>query len=524
MESQLPCAPGLCSLAALNLNPPLIQLENVDVALGGTTVLHDLTWRLQPGEHWAILGGNGSGKSTLLKLLRGELAPAPGCRGRRVYAFEGDVQITAVGIKEKIALVSPELQGRYLQQEWLLTGLQVIHSGFLGGDYIYQRPTPAQRERATEIVGRLGVEALLHRNVQQLSTGELRKILIARALAGSPRVLVCDEVCDGLDATARADLLRTLDRVAGRGTQLLYTTHRAEELIPAITHRLVLERGRILEAGPFSRQVDSLNGVARRAPAVNIPGAGRSRRLPRGTQRDTLIRVQGASVYLGDKPVLRDIDLEIRRGEHWAVVGGNGSGKTTLLKLIVGDLHPAWGGRVQRFAFTPKNTLWEVKKKIGYLSPELQANYRESITGADVIASGFFSSIGLMQTVSRAQRRRVTELVELLQLGELAARNALQMSYGEVRRLLLARALVHEPELLVCDEPFDGLDAGARSRMAATLEQVARGGTNLLMVTHHAADLPACTTHVAELRTGAMTFRGCATDYFRTTKSAHKPA
>src|SRR6185295_15515082 len=138
---------------------------------------------------------------------------------------------------------------RYLQQEWRLTGRQVIESGVGGGDYVYQRLTGLQAKAVERVAKLMGAEHLLGRNVQELSTGELRRVLIARALAGGPRVLVCDEVCDGLDAAARTHLLRTLDRIARRGTQLLYTTHRAEEFIPAITHLLRLENGRIAEQG-----------------------------------------------------------------------------------------------------------------------------------------------------------------------------------------------------------------------------------------------------------------------------------
>jgi molybdate transport system ATP-binding protein len=485
---------------------PLIQLESVDVALAGTTVLHGITWRLRRGEHWAILGGNGSGKSTLLKLLRGELAPAPGGIGRRIYAFDGDVQTTAVGIREKIALVSPELQGRYLQQEWRLTGMQVIHSGFLGGDYVYERPTPVQLELARSVIQTMGIEPFLKRNVQELSTGELRKILIARALAGSPRVLVCDEICDGLDAASRAGLLHALNRVAREGTQLLYTTHRAEELIPAITHRLMLREGRIVESGELKQPSVPPNDAPRPRPRTTPPIS--SAQSSSANAAEPLIRIERADVFLNEKHVLHDIHLEIRRGEHWAILGPNGSGKSTLLKLILGDVHPALGGRVQRFAFSPRNTLWQVKRKIGYVSPELQANYREPITGAEAIASGFFASIGLVQAITPRQRRRIARLIHTLRLRDLAAKNVLQMSYGEVRRILLARALVHEPELLICDEPFDGLDASARLEISKTLEQAARDGTTLLVVTHHAADLPTCTTHVAELRSGVVARQG----------------
>ena len=216
--------------------------------------------------------------------------------------------------------------------------------------------------------------------------------------------------------------------------------------------------------------------------------------------------------------MLRDINLETRAGQHWAIVGPNGAGKSTLLKLMAGDLHPALGGRVRRFAFTPRNTVWEWKRRMGFVSPELQSNYRESLTGAEVIASGFFSSIGLLQPASRQQRQKVAAMVDALRLRALAPKNILQMSYGEFRRILLARALVHEPEILICDEPFDGLDAASRTDFVRTLEQVARRGASLVVVTHHQADLPACITHVAELNAGRLAFQGTLNDFWLTNR------
>ena len=507
------------------MTPPLIQLEKVDVALEGRLILRNINWCLRPGEHWVILGGNGSGKSTLLKLIRGELWPVPG-RGRRVYAFDGDEQVTAVGIKEKIALVSPELQSRYLQQEWTLNGLQVVHSGFGGGDYVYQRLTTAQRRRAESIIRLLGVERFVARHVQELSTGELRKVLIARALAAAPRVLACDEICDGLDAASRDGLLQTLDHVARHGTQLLYVTHRTEEVIPSITHWLALKAGCIERTNRAATGVRPSRGAGRSARELT-PSLRRirdSRKVLRLGQPHsggkTLIHIAGVNVFLGPKPALRNIHLQIRAGEHWAILGPNGAGKSTLLKLMLGDLHPAWGGVLRRFGFTAKNTLWEVKRKIGFISPELQSNYLAPLTGTQVIASGFFSSVGLAQRVSRGQSQRVAALIDQLGLGELAARSVLQMSYGEFRRILLARALVHGPELLICDEPFDGLDSAARAGLSAALSNVAGRGTSVVMVTHHRNDLPVCITHVAELRSGAMVFQGTASEFAKRSSNA----
>lgn len=495
--------------------PPLVQLEQVTVELGGRPILHDLCWRLRPGQHWVILGRNGSGKSTFLRLVRGELWPAPGQAGRRVYHLDGQPQCTAVGVKPSFAVVSPELQHRYLQQEWTRTVGDVVQSGVGGGDYSYRALTLAERARVTRALEWMQVTHLARRNVQELSTGELRRVLIARALAGRPRVLACDEIGDGLDAASRATLLSALDAAARGGTQLLLSTHRGNEIPLAMTHQLVLDDGRIvaqgrigsgrerLHPGRWFAEAQSFHRVPARLPALDTVAA--SARTDAGRP---LIQIQHASVYLGDKPTLRDINLEICQGQHWAILGPNGSGKSTLLKLLSGDVHPALGARVQRFAFTPRNTLWQLRARLGMVSPELQAAYCEPTSGADVVASGFFSSVGLRRRPSAAQWRQVRQTLAAIHSSALAERNFLEMSYGEARRILLARALVKRPALLLFDEPFDGLDVGARRHMAATLEHAAATGATLVIVTHHEEDLPGCITHVGRLADGRLTTAG----------------
>jgi len=252
-----------CQVCTQRMTESLIELRNVSVVLNGNAVLHDISWRLAPGEHWAVSGGNGSGKSTFLKLIRGEVWPAPG-KGERISRIGGVEQETALALKQRVAMVSPELQDRYLQQEWRLTALQVVSSGFLDGDYVYERPSAEEKRFAGTIVQVLAIEPLLKRNVQQLSTGELRKVLIARALAGRPSILALDEVCDGLDAPARQDLLGRLAEIARSGTQLLFATHRNEEVFSEITHELVLEKGRIIWSG---RRAECSSGKTAREPS-----------------------------------------------------------------------------------------------------------------------------------------------------------------------------------------------------------------------------------------------------------------
>jgi molybdate transport system ATP-binding protein len=475
---------------------PLIRLQNVDVAVAGKLILQKIHWELCSGQNWAIVGRNGSGKSTFLKLVRGEIWPLPSC-GKRSYFFDGREQTeTAIGVKDRFSAVSPELQERYLQQDSRLTAREVVFSGFANTDYVYSTPTAAQRAAAQAIVQLLGIEELLRRNVQQLSTGELRKVLIARALTGHPLVLILDEVCDGLDVGSRETLRATIQRVAQSGTQVLYATHREEELIPAITNVLELQDGRILSStvAEKSRPINlsEVLPTANRTPAAQ--GAGR-----------LIIQIDGANVYLGRKRVLRNIDWQMHENEHWAVVGANGAGKSTFLKLVVGDLHPAAGGVVRRWDFDRTNTLWDIRRRVGFLSPELQANHTTKVRAEEVVASGFFGSVGLPKKSTAQQRQRARRLMGHFGATHLAQRRVGELSYGEFRKILLLRALVHGPQLLVCDEPFDGLDAHSRRDFCSALEAVARNGTQLLIVTHHVNELPRCITHTLLLDKGRIT-------------------
>jgi ABC-type molybdenum transport system ATPase subunit/photorepair protein PhrA len=171
-------------------------------------------------------------------------------------------------------------------------------------------------------------------------------------------------------------------------------------------------------------------------------------------------------------------------------------------------LHPALGGRVRRFEFTKRNTIWEVKRRLGFVSPEFQANYRDAGTGWELIASGFFSSVGLTAKMARRQREQVDEVIDSLDLRLLSRKSVGGMSYGEFRRLLLARALVHRPEILIFDESFDGLDTQGKQVMARMLKAAANRGASLIVVSHHAEDLPQCLTHAVRFNAGRIVEQG----------------
>ena len=479
---------------------PLIALHGVDVALNGATVLRDVNWELRAGEHWVVRGANGSGKSTFLRLLRAEVWPVPN-RGERIYRLDGASQMTAVDVPRHVALVSPELQERYLQQEWKLSARDVIETGFAQTDFLYVELTRDEKRRAEKIARDFGIQPLLDRDMQTLSTGELRKVLIARAIVGSPRLLLLDEVCDGLDANFRGELLAIVQFIARQGTPVVYTTHRTDETLAIFTHEIEFRKGRTVRQGRIAR--GAANSVARphnvSQPAPEIANAPRLQE-----NGSALIRLENADVFLDRSRVLHGIRWELHRGEHWVVLGGNGAGKTTFLKLIASDLYPAFGARVNRFEFTADNTIWDLRRRIGCVSPILQAHYHEPISAAEVVASGFFSSVGLAEKPSRTQLLKASRLLDEFGLGPLAAKSMLALSFGERRKVLTLRAIVHEPQLLILDEPFDGLDAPSRADFARALQQIADRGTQLIVVTHHLDDLPKCITHGLLLERGRI--------------------
>ncbi|MGC9330054.1 MAG: ABC transporter ATP-binding protein, partial [Candidatus Hinthialibacter sp.] len=234
----------------------LIHLNNLNVVLGGRRILSEITWTLNAGENWAFLGANGSGKTTLIRLIRGEIWPSPGSRGSRVYRLNGEAQSAPIGVRKLMPIVSADLQDLYNRNRWNLKCEDVIYTGLTDSVWLFQPPNAAQQDEAEAIMKMLGVEHLRKRSFLELSRGEARKILIARAMITHPPILVLDEFCNGLDASTRKTMFSYLENAALSGTQIVYVTHRLDELPPSITHILYLEDGRIARQGPRDERGD----------------------------------------------------------------------------------------------------------------------------------------------------------------------------------------------------------------------------------------------------------------------------
>lgn len=461
---------------------PLVSLEDVTVIAGGRTLLAGVTLDLHPGEALRLAGPNGGGKTTLLRLLAGEVAPVA---GRRVYGLGGVPRANAVQARRTLSVVGPDAEAFYLTREWAQTVRDVLLAGFRGETLNLWGDAPEASDRLAEVAALTGLGALLGRDFRTLSHGQRRRAVLARALMPRPAALLLDEFTDGLSAAARAELGAVLTRVHASGVAVVIATHRPEEA-PALPWRTVrVEDGRLGAAQA---------NLAPAAPAEALP-------VPPG--HGDLIRITGARVYRNGHPALGPLDWTWQAGQHWLVTGDNGSGKSTLARVIAGELPVALGGHVAR-PFLRRDVLPERRRHIGLVSAELGIRQRRDWSGRDVIGSAWAGSEGFTAPLLPWQDAAVTDIAAALDVTDLLGRSAEALSQGQLRRLLLARAAVHRPTLLILDEGLDFLDAGSRARFTALLPDLARSGTHVMVIAHRDADAPPGLTHHLRLEGGRV--------------------
>ena len=400
-------------------------------------------------------------------------------------------------------MFQPERQDKYQRYGWNMPVERIVGTGLYRTDIPLDALSVADRQRIRRTLERFAVAHLAPRRLLSLSYGERRVILLARALVSRPRLLLLDEVLNGLDEINRARVLRWLGRQTGRLPWVL-ATHRIEDVPLSATHALVLSGGRIVYRGtlrgaPFTRWLA--------APARRASPAARARRAARPSGR-SLVRLINARVYLGERRVLEGISLTVRAGEFWLVHGRNGSGKTTLLRTLYGDHGVAVGGAIERTGIGPGVALEVFKKRVGLVAPHLQADHPAQLTVAEVVQSGRHASVGLNDAPSAADRFAARRTLALFALTRLATRTLGELSYGQSRRVLFARAWVRDPKLLLLDEPLAGVDGPTRRALVERVLALAAGGTAVVVSAHRPGDWLRCASHELELARGRALYCG----------------
>ena len=468
-----------------------VSLRSLNVRRGNKWVLRDINWELKPGERWALLGDNGAGKTQLLKVLSGEVWPTRDAA--RAFRL-GREPLELRDAKQHLAYVGGERQDKYDRYGWNLSVRDVVATGLHRTDLLLAPIGRNERKSVSRVLRACGLQTLADRWFSTLSYGERRLALLARALVQEPHWLLLDEFYNGLDARHRRRVDAVLGAARRRGQSWIATAHRATDLPQGTRLLMELRDGRIHAVRRLKREDrERLQATSRE---LGRPAATR-----RKTKRASalILRLSHVDLYVEHRAVLRDVNWELRRGEHWSVSGANGSGKSSFLKLLYGDLSPAWGGRIERSAFPAGTPISEWKRRVGYVSPELQSLYSVQTDILQLVASGRHASIGLVDPPTAQDRRVAREWLKFFKLSSVAKRRPRELSYGQLRRALIARAMAADPKILLLDEPLTGLDPRQRTVVKTLLQRLMQRRVTVIAAVHHPEDLPTGMTHALHL-------------------------
>lgn len=459
-------------------NSPIV-FDQLSVDFDEQFQLHDIGWQMTPGQQWMISGANGSGKSALAAVLAGV----------------GEVIKGALsGVPERVAIVSYEAQAQLIAAELRKDDADIMD--------VISEGTPVQEiidavsidtALAAQLAEAFGISHLMERAFRKLSTGETRKVMLIRALTSEPDLLVLDEPFDGLDARTHQLLLSHLQSLSDTMPMVL-VLNRFDERPEFVTHIAYIDDGRLVSTVDCSDKVafeDLYQLLHLKTSELSVPPSDPDFTLPALDPGQPLVRITDATIQYGDTVIFKDLSWTITAGEHWQLTGPNGSGKTGLLSLITGDHPQCYVNDIFVFGFQrgQGESIWQIKQFIGYVSTALQWEYRVSTSLRNVIISGFYDSIGLYSKYTDNQRNIANQWLELLGMGGRGDEPFNQLSHGEKRLLLIARAMVKHPPLLILDEPCLGLDDMNRQLVLALIGKIClSSSTTVVYVNHHAHD------------------------------------
>lgn len=453
------------------------------------------------GEHIAIVGPNGAGKSLLVDTLTGKYPLT--LAGELAYDFAPSQTDTAYENIKYIAFrdtYGAADNNYYYQQRW---NAHDQDDAPLVSEQFGPIHDEALKERLFDL---FKIRPMLDKKIILLSSGELRKFQLTKTLLTSPRILIMDNPFIGLDAPTRDQLLHLMEELTHMGhLQIILVLSMMEDIPEFITHVVPVEDKRV---GEKMTRIDYLNYFeqkdARQRQAAAAPLSALQQEiigLPYNEgnyDAREVVRLNKVSIIYGDRTILKELDWVVNRGEKWALSGENGAGKSTLLSLVCADNPQSYACDITLFDRKRGSgeSIWEIKKHIGYVSPEMHRAYLKNLPTIEIVASGLHDSIGLYKRPHEEQMAICEWWMRIFGVDKLKDVPFLQLSSGEQRLTLLARAFVKDPELLILDEPLHGLDTFNRRRVKRIIEAFCqRKDKTMIMVTHYENELPATITN-----------------------------
>tara|TARA_B110000285_G_scaffold93582_1_gene106970 strand:+ start:679 stop:2106 length:1428 start_codon:yes stop_codon:yes gene_type:complete len=457
----------------------MMQLHDLSVEFDEGFQLKDINWQIEQHQHWLITGANGAGKSALAAVLAGY----------------GEILAGSTsGIPSTIGWVSFEAQAELIQAELKKDDADIVDVISLGtpvSEIIFT--DEINSVTAQGLIQKFELNYILDRAFRRLSTGESRKVMLIRALSCDADLLILDEPFDGLDSATHTMLQNHLAQVV-QHTPVVMVLNRFDEIPSFISHIAYMEQGELryqVEREDAQAYAELYQLLHLKTTNLEVPTADAEAKTPALTPQQPLVKLSNICVKYTDMVLIDGLNWTIEPNQHWQLSGPNGSGKTAVLSLITGDHPQCYTNDIFVFGYQRGNgeSIWQIKQYIGYVSTALQWEYRVGTSLRNVIISGFYDSIGLYSKSTDRQKQIADEWLALLGMKNRGDQPFNKLSYGDQRLLLIARAMVKHPPLLILDEPCLGLDDINRQLVLALIEKIcAAKETSVIYVNHHAQD------------------------------------
>lgn len=454
----------------------------------GRSLRNPHTFSVRRGKCYAVIGENGSGKTSLGKIIE---------KGWNICTnvIKGDknaLNIRNIEFSDIHSLTGCSVS--YYQQRFeaahnddVPTVEEVI------GDRI-------SSERWEDLCRRLSLDDILHKKVNFLSSGELRKFLIINLFSETPDILIIDNPYIGLDAPSRTLLDELLQSITEEGTAVVLLLCNPVD-IPSFCHYILplkeMEIGKMITSDEctdtFLQSLFPERGCVDKMPIAADCGT---------VDFDTAVELNKCNVSYGRNIILRDVSWTVKAGEKWALLGANGSGKSTLLSLVYADNPQGYRNDIVLFDHQrgTGESIWDIKRRIAYISPEMHLYFNDAADVLTVVASGFFDNVGCFRRPDDTQKAVAMQWMKAFGVEHLAQRRFPTLSSGEQRLVLIARTLLKNAPLLILDEPLHGLDVSRKALVARAVERIAQQpGMSLIYVTHYAHEIPPCVTRTMHL-------------------------
>ena len=469
------------------------RMKTIEIINGRTknpewSLAEPVNFSLDEGEHLAIIGRNGSGKSMLVDMITGRHPLYPDMIR---YAFEEPYnnikhitfRDTYGGDNDRTYFLQQRWNQMEIDQETPTVGSKLEEAFLLAGE-----DTPKRREFQKHIYELFHLDDLLDKYIILLSSGELRKYKLAANLFTKPKVLIIENPFIGLDAETRDQVKELLKMLTEeQGIQIILVLSKMDEIPDFITHVIKLDQLRFVP----EIKVKTDFPIEHCPHAIQVQHESTIPPIPQ-----LVIMFKHVTIQYGERTILKDLNWVVLKGEHWALSGQNGSGKSTLLSLVCADNPQSYACNISLFGHQRGSgeSIWDIKKHIGYVSPEMHRSYKQNIPALQIVASGLKDTIGLYFTPTEQEKNQCLEWMNVFGIKHLADRKFLEMSSGEQRLVLLARAFVKSPDLLILDEPLHGLDLCNRNMVKAIVDRYMYDDPDrtLIYVTHYENELPNC--------------------------------